>query len=331
MDQHFPFSDITQSPPSSRRYVFGPIPSRRLGLSLGVDVIPKKLCNLDCVYCELGRTDKRAMKRQEYFAAKEIIAELQDVVGKVGRVDYITFSGSGEPTLNSKLGEVIRTVKTMTSVPVAVITNGTLLYQSDVREDLLAADIVLPSLDAVTNEMFYKVNRPHPKLSLGMILSGLKMFRSEYRGQLWLEILLVKGLNDSTEEVLLIKDIVEEIRPDKIQLNTVLRPPSEPWAQPVEMERMREIQSLLGERCEIIASTVPENLPQGIPHVESILGILHRRPMTVDELAASFGIPLNQMKAVLEVLEQNGLVVSYHFGSRTYFRPIEHYFSGLCG
>jgi wyosine [tRNA(Phe)-imidazoG37] synthetase (radical SAM superfamily) len=317
--------------PVTRHYVFGPIPSRRLGLSLGVDVIPKKLCNLDCVYCELGRTDKRAMKRKEYFPSGKILAELHEAMNHVGRFDFITFSGSGEPTLNSKLGEMIRAVKAMTKARVAVITNGTLLYQTDVCEDLMAADVVLPSLDAVTNEMFFKVNRPHPKLSLGLILSGLKMFRSEYRGEIWVEVLMVKGLNDSSEEILLIKEILQEIDPDKIQLNTVLRPPSEPWAQPVEIERLKEIQSMIGGKCELIASVIPENIPQGIPAVEEVLAMLHRRAMTAEELAASFGIPVAQMLTVLEVLEQSGLVVPYHFTYRTYYRPIESYFSGLCG
>ncbi len=317
--------------PLSRRYVFGPIPSRRLGLSLGVDVIPKKLCNLDCVYCELGRTDKRSMKRHPYFSTEEVVGELQEAMAHVGKFDFVTFSGSGEPTLNSKLGEMIRAAKAVAPVPVAVITNGTLLYHTDVREDLMAADVVLPSLDTVTNEMFLKVNRPHPRLSLGLILLGLKTFRHEYRGQLWVEVMLVQGLNDGTEETALIKEILDEIGPDKIQLNTVQRPPTEAWVQPVTLERMEEIRAIFGERCEIIASSVPKNIPQKIPHVTDILTMVARRPMTAEELAAALGITTNHMAAVLTVLEQNGLVVPYDFEGRTYFKPGEHFLSCSLG
>src|SRR5512135_2583332 len=169
-------------------YIFGPVPSRRLGLSLGVDVIPKKVCTLDCVYCEVGATDKRALRRREYFPAEAIIAEVEGALASHANVDYISFSGSGEPTLNSKLGEIIRAVKAMTSIPVAVITNGTLFSLEDVRYDLIVADVVLPSLDAATQEVFEKIDRPHPQLRIETIIEGLREFRREYKGQLWLEI-----------------------------------------------------------------------------------------------------------------------------------------------
>lgn len=316
----------------SRHYVFGPVPSRRLGLSLGVDVIPKKLCNLDCIYCEVGRTDKRAMRRMQYFPAEEIIGEVREVLPTCPHLDYITFSGSGEPTLNSALGQIIHEVKSFTSIPIAVITNGTLLYMDDVRRDLREADVVLPSLDCVTTEMFHKLNRPHPKLALGSIVQGLKIFREEYRGQIWLEILLVKGFNDSDEEVSLMKEVVREIKPDKIQLNTVVRPPSESWVQPVDEERMKEIQRMLGDRAEIIGTFAPEvrESKQGIG-VGEILALLRRRAMTPADLADALCVPTQHILSVLEVLEQNALVVPYRFQNKTYYRPVEYFFSGFCG
>lgn len=316
----------------TRRFVFGPVPSRRLGLSLGVDVIPKKLCNLDCVYCEVGRTDKRAMRRMEYLPAKEIVEEIRDTLATHPTLDFITFSGSGEPTLNSALGAIIRDVKKLTAIPIAVITNGTLLYLEDVRRDLMEADVVLPSLDCATMEMFQKVNRPHPKLELGSIVQGLKKFREEFRGHIWLEILLVKGYNDSDEEVALLREILNEIQPDKIQLNTVVRPPSESWVQPVEEERMKEIQRMLGDRAEIIGTFSPEvqESKQTID-VGTILALLRRRAMTSDDLADALRVSKQQILSVLEVLEQNALVVPYRFQHKIYYRTIEYFFSGFCG
>lgn len=316
----------------TRRYVFGPVPSRRLGLSLGVDVIPKKLCNLDCIYCEVGRTDKRAMRRMEYLPAKEIVEEIRDTLATKPTLDFITFSGSGEPTLNSALGKIIHDVKQFTSIPIAVITNGTLLYLEDVRRDLMEADVVLPSLDCATVEMFQKVNRPHPKLALPSIVEGLKKFREEFRGQIWLEILFVKSYNDSDEEVALLKEILDEIKPDKIQLNTVVRPPSESWVQPVDEDRMKEIQAMLGERAEVIGTFVKDRREtQQRIDVGDILALLRRRAMTPDDLSDALRVPKQQILSVLEVLEQNALVVPYRFQNKTYYRPIEYFFSGFCG
>jgi wyosine [tRNA(Phe)-imidazoG37] synthetase (radical SAM superfamily) len=316
----------------SRHYVFGPVPSRRLGLSLGVDVIPRKLCNLDCVYCEVGRTDKRAMRRMEYLPAAEIVEEIRSAVENKPAIDFITFSGSGEPTLNSKLGEIVNAVKQFTSIPVAIITNGTLLYQDDVRHDLMQADVVLPSLDTVTAEMFQKVSRPHPKLMIGEILRGLKLFRQEYKGKIWLEILLVKGYNDNDEEILLMKQILEEIKPDKIQLNTVIRPPTESWAQPVSEERMREIKNMFGVGCEVIG-TFAGNADQlnATIGVGDIITLLRRRAMTLDELEEAYGKAREELVALIDVLELNGLIVPYRFQHKTYYRPIENFFNGFCG
>ncbi|HEY4613822.1 MAG TPA: radical SAM protein, partial [Bacteroidota bacterium] len=299
---------------------------------LGVDVIPKKLCNLDCVYCEVGRTDKRAMRRMEYLPAASILKEIGEVLATDPPVNFITFSGSGEPTLNSKLGEIIHAVKQMTAIPVAVITNGTLLSMDDVRQDLMEADVVLPSLDCVTAEMFQKVNRPHPKLSIGSVVQGLKLFRQQYKGQIWLEILLVKGLNDSDEEMALTKRILEELQPDKIQLNTVTRPPPDSSAQAVEEERMNEIRAMFGDRCEVIGNFASHgDVTTASVEVDMIMALLRRRAMTSDDLADAFQIPSERIGAILEVMEQNALVVPYRFHQKTYYRPIEYFFNGFCG
>lgn len=308
----------------SRKYIFGPVPSRRLGRSLGVDVIPHKLCTLDCIYCEVGKTDKRALRRGEYLPADGIIAEIKDALSKDREIDTVTFSGSGEPTLNSRLGAIIHAVKQASTVPVAVITNGTLLYLEDVRHDLLEADIVLPSLDAVTPDVFSRVNRPHPHLQTGMIIEGLKTFRKEYSGQIWLEILLVKGYNDQEDEIERLHTAIQEIEPDRIQLNTVVRPPVEEYAEPTDVERLKEIQRLFGKCCEVIgvAHGHPIEAIRKTDYGE-IVAVLKRRAMTVEELAVALGLPRLEMLIALGVLEEQNIIESFYHYDQKYYRAIE--------
>ncbi|HTP13564.1 MAG TPA: radical SAM protein [Bacteroidota bacterium] len=305
-------------------YVFGPVPSRRLGLSLGVDIIPKKVCTLDCVYCEVGTTDKRALRRREYFPADAIIAEVEQALAAHSALDYISFSGSGEPTLNAKLGEMIRAVKQMTSIPVAVITNGTLLSFEDVRYDLVAADVVLPSLDAASQDVFEKIDRPHPQLRIDQIIEGLRVFRSEYKGQVWLEIMFAKGYNDHEGEVLKLKEAVASIRPDKVQLNTVIRPPSVTGVEPVSLGRLKEIQALVGGQCEIIGSfEKSEKKERGNCNAAEILSLLERRAMTLEGLADSQGVSPQHMFDTLKSMKGAGLVVSFIHQGEEHFRVKE--------
>ena len=302
-------------------YIFGPVPSRRLGLSLGVDVIPKKVCTLDCVYCEVGMTDKRALRRREYFPADAIIAEIEESLAGRSALDHVTFSGSGEPTLNSKLGEIIRAVKQVTSVPVAVLTNGTLFWLEDVRYDLAAADVVLPSLDAVSQDVFERIDRPHPQLRIDQIIAGLKEFRAEYKGKIWLEIMFARGYNDDEREILGLRDAIEQIQPDKVQLNTVVRPPSESGVGPVSEAKLKEIQALYGERCEIIGSFDKHTtLEKGNSSATEILGLLERRAMTLEGLADSQEVNRQQIFEALKTLKEAGLIVSFIHQGEEHFR-----------
>jgi wyosine [tRNA(Phe)-imidazoG37] synthetase (radical SAM superfamily) len=306
---------------TQRKYTFGPVPSRRLGLSLGVDVIPNKLCSLDCVYCEVGATDKRGLARKEYLPANEILAEVKEVIAEYPNLDHITISGSGEPTLNSKIGDIIRGIKKMTAVPVAVLTNGTLLDKPEVRQDLMDADIVSPSLDAVTPEVFKKVDQPNPNLNIDTIIEGIKQFRKEYHGQMWMEILLVKDMNDHDEEILKMKKVLDEIQPEKIHLNTVIRPPAYAVAQPVSEKRMKEIQKILGDHAEIVGvfrgthSTIAHNADS-----ETILALLKRRAMTLDQMEVSLAMQKEGIKESLRWLLQSGSIKSYIYNSEEYYQ-----------
>ena len=215
------------------KYIFGPVPSRRLGRSLGVDLVPYKTCTFDCIYCDLGRTTRKTVSRQSYVSPEEIQGELELTLSVLEKKpDYITLSGSGEPTLNTNIGEIIRRIKEITSTPVAVLTNGSLLSSNEVRRDLSEADVVLPSLDAITPALFEYINRPHPSLKIEEIISGLIQFRKQYRGQIWLEVVFCRGVNDDKEEIEKLKGVIERIQPDRIQLNTPVRPPAEEFAYP---------------------------------------------------------------------------------------------------
>ena len=237
-----------------KNHIFGPVPSRRLGLSLGIDIVPMKTCSLSCIYCQVGKTPHTTISRQEYVSAREILTELEDLFNKGIRADWITFSGSGEPTLNSAIGEIITGIKALTNIPVCVITNGTLLWDTQVCRDVLESDAVMPSLDSAIEQTFHAICRPHPDLKIGKIIEGLVDFRKMYSGKIWLEILLVEGINDSPEELEALCEAAMRISPDTIQLNTVVRPPAEISAKPVSRERLEKIRDFFGVKAEIIAS-----------------------------------------------------------------------------
>lgn len=305
---------------NSLRYVFGPVPSRRLGRSLGVDVIPRKTCTLDCVYCELGPTDKRALRRKEYVPTDEVIDEIQTALSRGERIDTITFSGSGEPTLHSSLGTMIRAARRMTGIPVAVLTNGTLLHLRQVRRDLAEADIVLPSLDAASTEVFNRVNRPHPQLRLESMIEGLKLFRKEFSGQIWLEVMVVRGFNDGVDEIRTLKEITDQINPDRIQVNTVVRPPAVPQARPAPISTLEAMRDRFGARCEVIAPVreSPDS-EDSRPDADRIVAALRRRPMTTTEIASSFNAPLEMIRRILQELETKECIREYDFEGKQFF------------
>jgi len=169
-------------------YVYGPVPSWRLGRSLGVDVIPFKICSFNCIYCETGRTTDLTVERKKYVSKAPVIEELKAFLSKRKNIDYITFSGSGEPTLNSKIGGMISEVKKLTDIPVAILTNSSLFSREEVRRELREADVVLPSLDVVSQSLFESLNRPHPSLKIEEIIDGLIEFRKEFKNKIWLEV-----------------------------------------------------------------------------------------------------------------------------------------------
>jgi len=308
------------------KYIFGPVPSRRLGFSLGVDTIPFKICTLDCIYCQLGRTRCKTVKREEYIPSSKILAELEEVLRSSNerRIDYITLSGSGEPTLNSKIGEIIREIKKITSIPVVVITNGTLLTDRALREELISADVVIPSLDAATEETFERVNRAPLSLKISKIIEGMMKFRKMYEEELWLEVMLIEGVNESEEELTALKTATDKIKPDKIQLNTPRRPPCEDWVKVVSSERLSQIKEFFGDNCEIIAEFKGKVEKRCLRDVEDeILALISRRPVTSRDISSSLGLDVGEVIKYMENLKREKKISSKIHNGKTYFRIIE--------
>jgi len=310
------------SKPLILSHIYGPVPSRRLGFSLGIDLVPYKTCSFDCVYCQLGRTTAKTVERKEWVHQGEVLSQIKEALATKGRIDYLTFSGSGEPTLHSGIGWLIEETKKVTDIPVAVLTNGSLLFRDDLREELLAADLVVPSLDAATQETLERVNRPHSSLNMQKITEGLLQFSREFKGKIWLEIMLVKGMNDTQEEVGKMVEIVEEMQPHKVHLNTVVRPPSEDYAHPLTIPELERIKASFGGRCEIIAGFKGKREEAYVQDIEGdILELVHRRPVTLSDISHSLGLHENEVIKYLQVLEEKGKVDVCRFEGQRYYKP----------
>lgn len=264
------------------RHVFGPVPSRRLGRSLGIDTVPLKTCNFSCVYCQLGRTQGLTVRREAFFNVSDVVAEVATALdhSEPGAIDWITFVGSGETTLFSRLGSLIRFVKAISDLPVAVITNGSLLHLPKVRNELLAADAVLPSLDAGTDDLYRRINRPRHDLSFSDHVNGLVEFRKEFYGKLWVEVMLLGGINDSTAALSDLAVILEMVEPDEIHLSTPTRPPAEPWVEPPNSEGLERAASILGRVTKVLQPVFVD----GVSAVDgdlagSVVEIVSRHPL----------------------------------------------------
>ncbi|HXX33712.1 MAG TPA: radical SAM protein [Thermodesulfobacteriota bacterium] len=303
------------------RYLYGPVPSRRLGRSLGIDLVPHKICTYDCIYCQIGNTTEITPVRKEYAPVKEILEEVSSFLKEeTSSVDYLSLSGSGEPTLHSQIRSVIEGIKAITSIPIAIITNGSLLYDKQVRKDLLRADIVLPSLDAVSAEVFMKINRPHSGISVEKVVEGLVEFRRVFKGQIWLEILFCKGVNDSKEELVRMRKVIDRIQPDLIHLNTVVRPPSEKWAVPLNQKEMEEIKAFFGRSASIISEF--DRHPPVVSErdiKQEILDILKRRPLSAFDLSEGMGISKNELDGYIKPLMEEGRIRSRLFRGSIYY------------
>jgi len=302
--------------------IFGPVPSRRLGRSLGVDLVPFKTCSYDCIYCQLGPTTCKTVERKEWVPLDKVLDGLEPKLST--HPDYITLSGSGEPTLYSRTGELIERIKAMTEVPVAVLTNGSLLWQEEVRDQIAGADLVVPSLDAGEEEAFHFINRPHEEITFARMLEGLIAFRREFRGEYWLEILVLDPHTSSDAGFAKLIECVGRIQPNRVQLNTVTRPPAEDYAVGVSGQRLSELASRLDPPGEVVADF--RGVHKQVDFVagrEEILDLLRRRPCSLDDIAEGLGMHRNEVVKYVEELSAADQIENMQTAGKIYYQIAE--------
>ena len=311
-------------------YIFGPVPSRRLGLSLGIDLVPFKTCTLDCIYCELGKTATPVNRRAEYVPFAKLEVEIREFFNhnpNAKRIDFITLSGSGEPTLNTALPRVIKLLRQFSKTPIALLTNGTLFNRPEVRAEVLDVDLILPSLDAVSDELFATLNRPAAGLKSREIIDGLVALRREYSGKIWLEILICAGINDTPKEIDLLIHAAAAIQPDKIQLNTVVRPGALAEAKAVTETFLEQLLPRFNPAAEIIAPFNNHGTNQAVIEKtkETILATLKRRPCTVEDLKNALGLKKVEVIKILDLLLEKDEIKTQEHGGKHYFQTLDDF------
>lgn len=298
------------------KYVFGPVPSRRLGRSLGISPIPEKTCNYTCIYCQLGRTTHFTNTRKKFFPVEDILVELEKALEQEREIDFITIVGEGEPTLYEDLGLLISKTKNLTSKPIAVITNGALLYKEDVRKNLLEADVIMPTLDAYSEKMFRKINRPHKEIKLEKVIEGFKEFRKIYSNQIWLEVMLIKDINDDIQSLKEIRKIIDQLNVDRVYINVPIRPPAESWVEIPSTFKLSEAQEIL--KAESIAhfeEILIESVDKETAPENQILSILKRHPLRIEQIYTLFPeISEEDIEELLDEMKEQGIIesISYH-------------------
>lgn len=289
------------------KYLYGPVPSRRLGLSLGIDLIPYKICSFNCIYCECGETTNLTNIRKEFKPVDKVINELDNFLTDEPELDYITFSGSGEPTLYLHIGKIIDFLKeNYPQYDTALLTNSSLLSHKEIRKELKNLDLIVPSLDSVTEENYQKINRPHKEIKLADIIDGLVKLRKEFNGKIFLEVFIVPGINDTKEEYQKFKEIVEKINPDRVQLNTLDRPGTEDWVKPALEENLNEAVNIIGKKAEIIGKYSPTKKKKGISHAvkKRIIETIKVRPCTVKDLSEILDLHVNEVNKYLREIDK---------------------------
>lgn len=301
------------------QHVFGPVPSRRFGRSLGIDLLPTKTCSFDCVFCQLGPTAAHTLDRREYVPVADVLDELGDWLRRGGQADYITLSGSGEPTLHSHFGEVLDFVRDNTPIPSLLLTNGTLLRHEEVRHDAARASVVKVPLSAWNDQSFHAINRPCEYIRLDDLLESYRLFRKAFKGRLWLEVFLVDGMNDSPSQVRKIAALAAAFRPDRIHLNTAIRPPAQASVKPVPQDRMQTFVGFFDPVAEVAADFSTSHNGAGRVDDQVVLDMLRRHPATKNDLAAALHAGGQDMGDILRVLVSRGLIRSEAHGGDVYY------------
>ena len=300
-------------------HIFGPVPSRRLGMSLGVDLIPYKTCTYDCLYCQVGKTTLKTIDPDCFFPVKDVIEELEKKIEN-NTPDTITLAGSGEPTLHSKIDEVIASIKKITDIRIAVLTNGSCFWKDEVRERVLGADMILPTLCTANEKTFCMIHRPHAYINNALVIDGLKKLRHDFKKDIFLEVVLLSGINDTEEELKKLKKIIEYISPDRIQLNTVVRPPADSRALPVERVKMEEVRKFFGKKTEIVAEgrgKPSADRKDGLE--EKIMDMVKRRPLRSADISRALGLSLPEIEGLVKALSIKGFLLRREYSGEIYY------------
>lgn len=302
------------------KYIYGPVPSRRLGFSLGVDIIPFKHCSFNCIYCQIGRTTYLTATRKVYTPTNDILEEIKKALEQKNTIDYITFSGSGEPTLHAELGALIHGVRRMTALPIAVLTNSSLMDKKDVQDDLACSSVIVPTLCTTHNNTFKKIHRANKTININRIVESLVSFSKNFGGEIWLEVMLIKNINDSEQEIKDLKKAIDHIKPNKVQINTVVRPPLESWAEPVPECTLKHVKKLFGEQAEIVVSVSTPTEQPAHRHIDRrILDVMQRRPVTIEDLSSITGINhIELAKNMARLLDHDKVKIKRHKGQTFY-------------
>ena len=301
------------------KYIFGPVPSRRLGNILGLDIIPKKTCNFDCVYCELGNTVRFTEIRGHFDNADDIINETIGFIKSFrGNIDYIAFTGSGEPTLNKDIGYIASRLKERTKTPLALVTNSSMLRYPDVRADIMVFDVILPSIDAFDEDMFRKINKPSDNIKFNDIVEGLKIFSHEFKGMIYLEIMFVKGINDSNINILELRKILNDIRIDKIQINTVTRKPAYPGVMPINDDDKDRIKNLIGDLADV-EGVFLSDVSNEIVDIQKVIELISKRPLTFESISSELNIAMDDLLNIMNELQKRRIIMADKLNDEFYY------------
>ncbi|MBN1277658.1 MAG: radical SAM protein [Deltaproteobacteria bacterium] len=305
-----------------KNYIYGPVPSRRLGRSLGVDLVPYKVCSYDCIYCQLGRTREKTIELRPYIPAKKILDQLYLKLKTDICADYITLAGSGEPTLNSEIGAIIRGIKKKSSIPVAVLTNGSLLSKKAVRESITEADVIMPSLDAFDQKGFEAINRPHPDIKFENMIEGLIALGKEFSGEIWLEVFVLEGINASEKDAEQFRDLIKMVNPQKVHINTAVRPSAETFARQVSRKDLSFFCKCLGGNAEVITPFIDsQNHEQTQRDIEKdIFALISRRPCTLDDISSSLNVHRNEILKYITPFLKNHSIGITEKGNNIYYQ-----------
>jgi wyosine [tRNA(Phe)-imidazoG37] synthetase (radical SAM superfamily) len=301
------------------KYLFGPVPSRRLGCSLGVDLIPFKTCTMDCTFCQFGETPCTVSERGDYVPMQDVLAELFQWLEKGGRADHIALAGSGEPTLHTHFGDVFRWAKEHTDMATVLLTNGTLMHDPDVRADAALADKVKLTLSAWDETSFQQIHRPAEGVTFDLLVKGERAFRHEYTGELSVEVFIVDGVNSQFSNVRKIAEIVKFINPDRIDINTAVRPPAVKSVSASPEDRLHAIAELFGPTASVTASFKKQGFQAMDITEEALLGLIKRHPASCCQLAGEFNLPEDQMYKTLKKLVSSGQLLAEKRDAETYF------------